>query len=890
VGPVIEEFEWRDNISGNWGTPANWSPGGVPGSSPGRQTAIFGDAITTAQTIFTNASRSLNEVRFENANSYVISGHGSIDLQADISGGAPVLPVIQVVSGHHQIQVKVNLVDDATVNAAAGTSLTFNNQIDLDGNTLTTNGTVNINHSVVGGGSIVGSGSLAALGTVDIDGDLVSTGALLVDVGPSGAGYFNVLGDATLTGVVDVNLATGALPASPLTILSAHGELDAGRLTLDASDASLFSLSTNGNNLMLHYLGAAVPEPTSCGLALIALACATLHCRSRVAARRRFLTSAMLCVVAISQSASAATFDFENPPFTTGNLIGQNGFATPGYVLADPFFGGVVNGTVEVTSTSPLSGTQSVIYNQTVDPPAAGGTGASDVGKPFTVFAVEDGTDAPDITATFLISANSNGVGNGQSGFFLGQGGRSPLLVLLSNANSAAATGEILVGQDAPDPVLTNAGPYTANDVLEITLGVDLDNQNYAVTVRNVTAGTPAAPLTGAGPNGRFPFYGGIIGDDGDGQTYTLDSTMLLRSGTAKVDNITVTGDDFVRAVWDANVSGSWHANANWIPRMIPGVETPGRQIAVFGELLTSPQTVFTNSTVSVNGVEFDNDTSVVVGGAGTVELKAHTVGGTVNPTVNVLGGIHEFQTAVTIADNTTVSVADGASLDFNNTINLGGKTLTTSGAVELNVGVTGGGSINNSGILGTAGTTPIAANLSSTGTLAVDLGPTNTDFFNVTGDATLSGLLDIVLEPSYTPSGSYTVLTASGTLNTAGLALHASDTGMFTLATVGKSLVLTVGAGEVPGDYNGNGVVDAADYVVWRNGGPLLNEVDMPGVINDADFTAWRARFGNTGGAGAVSTAVPEATTLALAGLAVCFIANKGSSRRRTLVKQELQ
>ena len=29
-----------------------------------------------------------------------------------------------------------------------------------------------------------------------------------------------------------------------------------------------------------------------------------------------------------------------------------------------------------------------------------------------------------------------------------------------------------------------------------------------------------------------------------------------------------------------------------------------------------------------------------------------------------------------------------------------------------------------------------------------------------------------------------------------------------------------------VPGDYNDNGIVDAADYVLWRNGGPLENEV----------------------------------------------------------------
>ncbi|MDP3939897.1 MAG: hypothetical protein Q8R92_17400, partial [Deltaproteobacteria bacterium] len=63
-----------------------------------------------------------------------------------------------------------------------------------------------------------------------------------------------------------------------------------------------------------------------------------------------------------------------------------------------------------------------------------------------------------------------------------------------------------------------------------------------------------------------------------------------------------------------------------------------------------------------------------------------------------------------------------------------------------------------------------------------------------------------------------------------------------------------------VPGDYNGNGVVDAADYVLWRKGGPLSNEVDTPGTVNEADYTAWRARFGNAFGSGSVAgAAVPE-------------------------------
>ena len=85
-----------------------------------------------------------------------------------------------------------------------------------------------------------------------------------------------------------------------------------------------------------------------------------------------------------------------------------------------------------------------------------------------------------------------------------------------------------------------------------------------------------------------------------------------------------------------------------------------------------------------------------------------------------------------------------------------------------------------------------------------------------------------------------------------------------------------------VPGDYNNNGTVDAADYVAWRKGGTLANEVDTPGTVNAADYTEWRARFGNTSGSGSGldAGAVPEPTTAVLALLA--GLAAVGSWRRR--------
>jgi hypothetical protein len=77
--------------------------------------------------------------------------------------------------------------------------------------------------------------------------------------------------------------------------------------------------------------------------------------------------------------------------------------------------------------------------------------------------------------------------------------------------------------------------------------------------------------------------------------------------------------------------------------------------------------------------------------------------------------------------------------------------------------------------------------------------------------------------------------------------------------------LVTEVAQG-VPGDYNDNGVVDGADYVLWRNGGPLQNEVDTPGTVSVADYTEWRARFGNTSGSGSLAGGgVPEPSAAAL-------------------------
>ena len=64
-------------------------------------------------------------------------------------------------------------------------------------------------------------------------------------------------------------------------------------------------------------------------------------------------------------------------------------------------------------------------------------------------------------------------------------------------------------------------------------------------------------------------------------------------------------------------------------------------------------------------------------------------------------------------------------------------------------------------------------------------------------------------------------------------------------------------------GDYNNDGKVDAADYVVWRKGGTLQNETLTPGSVTPEDYTPWRINYGGTSaGSGSglgAGNAVPE-------------------------------
>jgi len=219
-------------------------------------------------------------------------------------------------------------------------------------------------------------------------------------------------------------------------------------------------------------------------------------------------------------AASAALVNFENPPYTSGNIIGQDGWAQGAYI--GPGFN--VNGTANISTASPLTGAQSLVYNQTT---SAAGTAASDVAKA----AVLNVTSVPgtDLRVSYLIRVTGNGINSaGSAGLFLSNAalsGSSPLL--------ARVDGTGMVASDTGTVTAVPGFVYTPGNVLRVTYDVDFNASNFLLTVFDVTTNTTQF-------QGTRGFLAGYPAT-GPGGSYVVDVGTFLRSGTATIDEITLT-------------------------------------------------------------------------------------------------------------------------------------------------------------------------------------------------------------------------------------------------------------------------------------------------------------------------------------------------------------
>jgi hypothetical protein len=343
--------------------------------------------------------------------------------------------------------------------------------------------------------------------------------------------------------------------------------------------------------------------------------------------------------------------------------------------------------------------------------------------------------------------------------------------------------------------------------------------------------------------------------------------------------------------------------------------------IAILGNAITSPRTVFTNAAVTVKNIQFDNANTYVIVGAGSVNLAADTG----NASAAVVQGSHEFQAIVNLNSATDVDVAAGASLAFNNALNLSGNTLTKtgSGTMAINNALnTGGGSIvvsagalggsgeivgdltNNGGTVA-PGTSPgklsVAGNyLQTSGSLLIEIDGTTAesqyDVLDVTGNLTMSGgSLDVVMGFTPTPGGTFDILNfAAVNLTGATLNLGTPGTDMAwdssQLSVDGSLTALSALLGDMNGDLSVT-IADVSLFVqalVNRAGYDVNNfpvdadvngDVDSSGTFDLGDLSAFSALTFSGASSGSV---VPEPVSASLLAMALGALALVGYRRRK--------
>ncbi len=421
-----------------------------------------------------------------------------------------------------------------------------------------------------------------------------------------------------------------------------------------------------------------------------------------------------------------------------------------------------------------------------------------------------------------------------------------------------------------------------------------------------------------AGPTviGRFPSSSGTVTIDGPGSEALFDDDTFTigeqGEGTLEILNggkVTATEQVWIGAVnpWPilghgtitVDGPGSLLQQTNNFLILNVGFAGPGTlEIRNGGQVTSRVGRIGNNArpqssgivTIDGLGSSWANTSQLIIeGNAGGATLNV-TGGGTVSNTQGLIGNTSGTSGEATV---------DGMGSLWSNSVNLtvgsfgnGLLSVTNGGTVQtpnLIIGANGQlqgdgnivGNVQNAGVV-SPGSSPGALQINgnytqtATGDLIIGLASdTNYDQLLVTGTATLGGTLSVNVAAEFVPSigQSLIILTADDVDGTFDMEVFPAVPNLsFDVIYNAQSVVLTV-LSALPGDYNWNGTVDAADYTVWRDnlgGTSLPNESASLGTVDDLDYDFWKTRFGETAGSGSAGSspfqaAVPEPATLVM-------------------------
>jgi hypothetical protein len=465
---------------------------------------------------------------------------------------------------------------------------------------------------------------------------------------------------------------------------------------------------------------------------------------------------------------------------------------------------------------------------------------------------------------------------------------------------SGAINGDLVASEGVIDPG-EGVGTLDIHGYLMVDSGATLQidiagpsshDQLFVGYDANLSGSLEINLLDGYEPNNGDQFlvmFANSVTDSG----LTIEGPSASYFQHAAVGNVLLlTAVDPLVTQWTGGASGDWNAGANWSTAAVPNAN----QVRVnFAGTAVPTTSVQLNSTVTVRELTADDSSSLQLSGSGTIQLDSQFS----QADVVVTGGDHTLNVGVHADVNTTVDIAQGASLSLDDTFDFHGVTVTKqgegrlhinsstnsgSGTLEVIEGELGGSGDINGDLVASGG---IVAPGQSVGmldvrgdftlgvaaTLQIELdGPSSNDLLLVNDDADLSGLLDVVLTGGYQPAqGAQFLVMIADNITGSGLTLAGANAANFQVDAVGGTLILTSLFTGLPGDYNEDGVVDAADYTVWADsvgqaGAGLAADGDGNGVIEQADYDLWKTHFTSTTASGSEVDRVPEPTTLLLA------------------------
>jgi hypothetical protein len=428
--------------------------------------------------------------------------------------------------------------------------------------------------------------------------------------------------------------------------------------------------------------------------------------------------------------------------------------------------------------------------------------------------------------------------------------------------------------------LFTNTGTLEiANGTFELSAwGSTLDGMttvgsNGTLRLLNWTFTLPATSSLTVSAGGTWDIVNSTVSLDGtvNAPGVTFSNSTVTLNGTATIPALNVSGGSF-------NVGNS--STPNFQTLMLAGALNLSRPLVLDTLSFTAgvlngggQDLIVNNSLLWTSGAMQGSGRTIAIG---TLEISGSNEGKLLNT-----GRILENRGTGTWKDASPLRLFDGAQF-----VNAAGATFEIQNGVPVIHSLSAAAFINAGTLRKTSpGVTRFDSSFilfSNTGTLIVNAGgvlevvtfsqsdsgntelhiagPTPAEQARLsTTSATLNGTLRVFRDGGFTPApgtvvSPVTYVTRTGTFATIdGIGVtYTADYGAssLNLTVVAAPAALTI---QSRGDFNDDGIVNAADYIVWRK---TLNTTVPPttgadgngdGIVDQADYHVWRANFGRT-------------------------------------------